>query len=377
MTTRQNRLVRECGFAAYFPTVWRLAWPLIAFNPAVLVREMRLHSRGVRLFRFAFWLVFLLSLATFLTVLRAVQDISELEGFQPFPLERWGRMGFGALAVAFYFVGAFLAPALTCTALSAERAKGTLESLQAAPLTGGEVILGKYLAAVAAVVMTLACTLPVAGVFFMLGGVSATQVLGAYGFIITSLLFFAAVGLFASAYARPVSAPVLAMLCALGTLGVPVLVSYLTEARLPGRLWQHPVNCALVFGAAAWIPSGVLGGIVANRLYGPRAVARAAVLGYLGPWAGFALLMWSLGMEQSKGGETLMVLHPGFVIWQLASGTRLSQWAPGIRLGAAICLSVAFYVLGSAILLALASAAFRPLRQGQKAPPDAGSSCRC
>jgi ABC-2 type transport system permease protein len=96
----------------------------------------------------------------------------------------------------------FLVPALTMRSFSEEFKAGTIEVLATLPIKDYEIVLGKYLAALALLAMLLVFTLFYPVVLALVGRPDAGQILGAYASIIGLGCFFSAIGLWASSLTR-------------------------------------------------------------------------------------------------------------------------------------------------------------------------------
>lgn len=107
-------------------------------------------------------------------------------GFLFFFLERFFAAGQATMRGYFYlmpFVMAVLVPALTMRLWAEERRQGTYELLLTMPFTDTELVLGKYLASMSVVLVTLAASLPVPVMVSMFGrfdtGIIVSEYLGA------------------------------------------------------------------------------------------------------------------------------------------------------------------------------------------------------
>ncbi len=147
--------------------------------------------------------------------------------------------------VFFWLVLMFITPVLTMRLLAEERRSGTIEVLMTAPVTEGQVVLGKYLAALLFYVFlwlpTLAYVALIAGYSEIDPGPILTGYLGVLG---VGALFMA-VGVFGSSFTRNqiVSAVVtFAVLMVLFTFGL--LENLVNDDRLRQafgylNLWEH------------------------------------------------------------------------------------------------------------------------------------------
>jgi gliding-associated putative ABC transporter substrate-binding component GldG len=96
----------------------------------------------------------------------------------------------------------FLVPALTMRAFSEEFKGGTIEYLSTLPLEDYEIVAGKYLASLGLIGLLVAFTLLYPLVLFVIGRPDVGQIVGTYASIMGLAVFFAAIGLFASALTR-------------------------------------------------------------------------------------------------------------------------------------------------------------------------------
>ncbi len=104
--------------------------------------------------------------------------------------------------IFFWLVMLFVAPVLTMRLISEERRSGTIEVLMTAPVTEGQVILGKYLAAFLFYVFLWTPTLVYAAVVAHYGTVDWGPVASGYLGILGIGALFLAVGTFASTLSR-------------------------------------------------------------------------------------------------------------------------------------------------------------------------------
>ncbi len=147
--------------------------------------------------------------------------------------------------IFFWLVMLFVAPVLTMRLISEERRSGTIEILMTAPVTEGQVILGKYLAAFLFYVFLWSPTLVYAAVVAYYGTVDWGPVAAGYVGILGIGALFLAVGTFASTLSRnQLVAAILtfALLVPLFTFGL--LEQLINNEVVKGvfeylNLWQH------------------------------------------------------------------------------------------------------------------------------------------
>jgi ABC-2 type transport system permease protein len=138
--------------------------------------------------------VFLLTLGLFLWV------------FPNTSILDYGYAGLDSLFNTAPYLFMFLIPAITMRSLAEERREGTFELLVTRPLTDLQIVLGKYLAAVALVLFALAPTLIYYYSVYILGvpqgNVDTGAVIGSYIGLFLLGASFAAIGLFTSSISK-------------------------------------------------------------------------------------------------------------------------------------------------------------------------------
>ena len=120
--------------------------------------------------------------------------------------------------IFFWLVLLFVAPVLTMRLLSEERRSGTIEVLMTAPVTEGQVVIGKYLAALLFYIALWAPTLVYAGIVAYYGEVDWGPVASGYVGIVGIGALFLAAGTFASSLAKN------QLVAAIGTFAILVVL---------------------------------------------------------------------------------------------------------------------------------------------------------
>lgn len=147
--------------------------------------------------------------------------------------------------IYFWLILLFLGPVLTMRLLSEELKSGSIEVLMTAPVTEGQVVAGKYLAALAFYLFLWLPTLAYVGIIAYFESVDWGPVAAGYLGILGIGALFLAVGTFASALSKNqlVAAIItFALLILLFSFG---LVENLVSAEAPKRvfgylnLWEH------------------------------------------------------------------------------------------------------------------------------------------
>jgi len=182
----------------------RLALPPL--NP-VLARELKQRMRGRHT-----WLVLTLYLAVLAVILRWIYVVASRDGefgsrgFQGsvnlLESATVGRAIFQWLLFFMLLLVCFIVPGLTSGAISGERERQTLVSLQITLLRARSIVFGKLLASLAFVVLLIVATMPLAAVPFLLGGVSVSDVVRGLLMVLATAVMLACVALACSALLR-------------------------------------------------------------------------------------------------------------------------------------------------------------------------------
>ncbi|MGQ9925553.1 MAG: ABC transporter permease [Chloroflexaceae bacterium] len=202
-------------------------------NP-VLMRELRGRIRARRA---TVMLVIYLAITAVITLLvyaasastfgRGINDPEAGRGI--------GKGIFLTVMVATLVQVCVISPALTAGAISGEKERQTYDLLLISLLSPWQIVLGKLVAALAFALLLIIAAMPLAGLAFLFGGVSGTElIIGILGILVT-VVCYATIGLLASALTRStLSATVLAQGLVIALLlGVPflyVVISTLTNA---------------------------------------------------------------------------------------------------------------------------------------------------
>jgi gliding motility-associated transport system permease protein len=147
--------------------------------------------------------------------------------------------------IFFWLVLLFVAPVLTMRLISEERRSGTIEVLMTAPVTEGQVVLGKYLAALLFYVFLWAPTVLYAVIVDYHSEVDWGPVAAGYLGVLGIGALFLAVGTFASALSKSqlvaatLTFAMLVPLFAFGLLENLINGEVLKQAFAYLNLWQH------------------------------------------------------------------------------------------------------------------------------------------
>ena len=138
---------------------------------------------------------------------------------------------FMTLSMAQLVLLAFVAPGLTASVISGERERQTLNVLLTTRLTTWGIIWSKLVSSIAFVVILVLATLPLYGIVFLYGGIAPEQVLGAFGFYLLTMFFFACLGITCSTFFKRTGISTLTSygLVMAITGGTGFLVAFLSE----------------------------------------------------------------------------------------------------------------------------------------------------
>ena len=156
-------------------------------------------------------------------------------------------------------------PALTASAITIEHEQRTYEMLACTRISPRTVVVGKLLSATLFMVMLLTCSLPMATLSMVFGGVSPTEIADCYLMLCLCALFFGSVGVFcSSAVPRSSSAIMASLAIVFGylvlTLAVdPTGLSYCRLLNPFGFIGARPDHCIIYMTSLpSWLPALVI-----------------------------------------------------------------------------------------------------------------------
>lgn len=144
--------------------------------------------------------------------------------------------GLASMRGVFFWSALFLVllvPAVTMRLFAEERRTGSLELLVTLPVSEGQVVLGKYLAAVALVAVALALTVSYPITLSQLGELDPGPVVGGYLGLLGLAAAYAAIGTAASSLT---SNQIVAFLVAMALCLVPFVLGFFLHTVPPGLL---------------------------------------------------------------------------------------------------------------------------------------------
>lgn len=227
-------------------------FPRLSVNP-ILVKELRSRMRGVR--PYAILSAFILFMIVIGYIIYQM-SLSQVRFGATVLSPQVGQSLFNGLALCELFLVIFLAPALTSSAISAEREQLTYDLLVTTPLKPLRILWGKLIAALSYLLLVIFAAIPVFSVVLIFGGVNLRDMIKALLLLLISAIFFGAIGLFSSALCkRTAQATVLSYSIILLILGVSLLLS-LTWSRFsdpPGQNVPEYILYANPFSALSSI----------------------------------------------------------------------------------------------------------------------------
>ncbi len=179
----------------------KLLTALPPLNP-VLARELKQRMRGRHV-----WIVVTLYLVILAVILRWVYIAASRDeqfdgGVNLLASATAGRAIFQWLLFFMLLLVCFIVPGLTAGAISGERERQTLIALQLTLLRPRSIVVGKLLASLAFVVLLIVASLPLLTVPFLVGGVSASEVMKGLLMVLTTAVTLACLTLACSALLR-------------------------------------------------------------------------------------------------------------------------------------------------------------------------------
>jgi len=207
-------------------------------NP-VLARELKQRMRGKLT-----WLVVTAYLAVLAVILRFVylgtsQTLGGSDFADPLASATVGRSIFHWLLFFMLMLVCFIVPGLTASAISGERERQTLVSLQVTMLRPRSIVLGKLLSSVAFTSFLVIASLPLLSVPFLVGGVSVTEVVKGVAMILLTAVVLACLAVACSALLRRTQAATVIAYGLTAALTIGTFIVYGGQRAMDG-----PVNKA-------------------------------------------------------------------------------------------------------------------------------------
>lgn len=174
-------------------------------NNPVLRRELIERVQGAKVVVFmTLWLA-LLTIILVLTYQASVA-VNQSAQIDVTSLGRVGRQLFEWVLFGMLVLILFLVPGLTAGSITGERERQTLVPLQMTMMRPRDIIIGKLSAALAFLMLLVIAALPLLGVSYLVGGLSAVDILRGLGMLLFTGLVLGAVGVWISARLRRTTA---------------------------------------------------------------------------------------------------------------------------------------------------------------------------
>jgi ABC-type transport system involved in multi-copper enzyme maturation permease subunit len=141
------------------------------------------------------------------------------------------RFLFIGLSIIQLVLLAFVVPGLTAGVISGERERQTLSVLLTMPLSSGGIILSKWIAALAFVILLILSSLPLYASVFLFGGVSPAEILYTIVHLLVTVCFWGALGVFFSTLIRRTGVAMVTTYCTVAMIMVflPVALYFINQ----------------------------------------------------------------------------------------------------------------------------------------------------
>jgi ABC-type transport system involved in multi-copper enzyme maturation permease subunit len=165
----------------------------------VLFKELATQLRGSRAA-----LMITLYIGLVLIAARLLYGLvaAQLDYGRPLLSAQIGQVLFIGVSLVVQTLTVFLAPATTVNAISQEHERGTFELILATPLSAGQLLVGKLIAALAFMLLLLLAVAPAMSLVLLFGGVAITDVLRVFATTLITAVVGCAFGLCCSAITR-------------------------------------------------------------------------------------------------------------------------------------------------------------------------------
>lgn len=164
------------------------------FSNPVLVKELRRRMRGNRAMILLTIYLSLIGIVTLLIYLAFISSMSmspDIEDGRDI-----GRAIFLTVVFAALVQVCIITPSLTAGSIAGEKERQSYDLLITTLLTPWQIILGKIGSALAFLILLILAMLPLAGLAFLFGGVSATELIVAMVVLAVTSVLYASVGIF-------------------------------------------------------------------------------------------------------------------------------------------------------------------------------------
>ncbi len=190
-------------------------------NP-VVTRDFRTRMRGWKAYSTMGAYIIFLTVVLLVTMWGMWETMSGPRSFATSIInQRIGQHLFMSLAVTQAILLTLIIPSLTSSSITQELEKKTMDMLAITRLTAGNLVLGRQVSAFLYALMLLGCSLPLAGLCMMFGGISPAEIAITYMLFVSWSFMFTAAGVFWSSLCNRTAA---ATLWAYGSCALYMLV---------------------------------------------------------------------------------------------------------------------------------------------------------
>lgn len=167
-------------------------------NP-VTVKELRGRMRGER--AFVTLTLYLLILTAIITLVYMVTSLGSFVAGAA-AARTVGKSLFTAILAVQVFLVTFIGPAFTAGAISGERERQTFDLLRTTLLSADAFVRGKLFSALSYILLLVLVSIPLQSIAFLLGGLSAAELIISQAVILVAAVAYALYGLWCSAVMR-------------------------------------------------------------------------------------------------------------------------------------------------------------------------------
>ncbi|MCX6344335.1 MAG: ABC transporter permease subunit [Armatimonadetes bacterium] len=220
------------------------------YDNAVVVKEFRTRMRGWKAFAVMGGYILLLGIVMGFALMSIVSFGSASSYSMTISNRRIGMELFAYLAITQVILLTLVLPSLTAGSITGELEKRTIEMLALTNLTAGKVVLGKQLSGFLYALVLLVCSIPLAGLCLMFGGISPSEIAITYCIIAAWAFMFTSAGVLWSSLFNKTAA---ATLCSYGTcigymlLTIPLGIFVIQSLFMHG--YGSGTGLTFVFGA--------------------------------------------------------------------------------------------------------------------------------
>lgn len=131
----------------------------------------------------------------------------------------------------------FIIPAMTCSSISGEREKQTLDTLLTSRLSPLQIIIGKLASSISMMLLLVFSSLPILSLTFTIGGITFQDLLGFMASIVVTAVFIGSIGIFYSALFKKTTAATIftygtLLVIGIGTIAVLYGVTFLMKLHM-------------------------------------------------------------------------------------------------------------------------------------------------